>query len=345
MMPRRVKIVFLAGLAVAGLSLSPFAFAHEAYVLPPDVFQSAIQSPPSGDAFAALLDAHNRAVFFEITLGVLLAMLAMFFLRHSRWGMRADAALKRRSDIGIFLIRMALAASLLGSAVTSSIFGPELPLSAMPFGYLLRIALYILSALFFLGLFTEAAAAVSLVIFLLAFRSFGWYVATYLNYFGEIVALLLFGSRFWSLDKIIFGSLRRFAGFSSYEPTIVRCCYGVALGYAAVTVKFLHPILTVDVVNIYHLNRFAIFPSDPLLVTLGAALAELLIGILIFVGFETRITVFISLIYITLSLWYFKEVVWPHLMLYGISLSLLLNDGGKASLNGWIDAKLRKRGS
>ncbi|GBD34292.1 hypothetical protein HRbin35_00002 [bacterium HR35] len=35
-------------------------------------------------------------------------------------------------------------------------------------------------------------------------------------------------------------------------------------------------------------------------------------------------TVLISLFYITLSLIYFKELVWPHILLYEISLNLLV---------------------
>ncbi|MDE1871819.1 MAG: hypothetical protein KGI06_06300, partial [Candidatus Micrarchaeota archaeon] len=46
---------------------------------------------------------------------------------------------------------------------------------------------------------------------------------------------------------------------------------------------------------------------------------------------------------ITLSLLFFREAVWPHLMLYGISLSLLINGPGPLSIDEWIDTKLLAR--
>jgi hypothetical protein len=148
---------------------------------------------------------------------------------------------------------------------------------------------------------------------------------TYLNYLGEIIVLLLFGLRVWSVDGVLFGPLKRFPRLAPYETTIIRIFYGTALIWAAVTVKLIHPELTVTVVNNWNLTRFHwLFPSDPLLVTLGAGIVEAVIGIFIIFGFEMRMTILISLFYITLSLLYFRELVWPHILLYGISFNLLV---------------------
>jgi uncharacterized membrane protein YphA (DoxX/SURF4 family) len=191
---------------------------------------------------------------------------------------------------------------------------------------LLRAALFAISGMILTGFLTELAALGALLIFTIGWQIEGWYLLTYMNYLGEIVVLILFGSRRYSVDRWIFGSLKRFPHLRDYEQAIVRVCYGIALSYAAIDIKFLHPILTVTVVNEYHLTQFHwLFPSDPLLVTFGAALSELVIGIFIILGFEIRLTVLISLFYITMSLLYFREVVWPHLLLYGISLNLIFS--------------------
>ena len=169
------------------------------------------------------------------------------------------------------------------------------------------------------------AAAAGILIFIGSFFVYGPYVFTYLNYLGELVVLLLFGMRVFSVDRMLFGPLRRFAYFEKYETVIVRVMYGLALIYAGITVKLLHPDLTVTVVNTWHLTKFHwLFPSDPLLVTLGAGIVEMVIGLFIIFGFEMRLTVLISLFYITLSLLYFRELVWPHLLLYGISFNLMV---------------------
>ncbi len=240
-------------------------------------------------------------------------------------GIVAHAWLERWAFLGPLFIRAAIASAFFLSALSWSFLGPELPLTQMPFAVVLRILLFIASICIALGFFTEIAAGIALIIFCIGYFVFGAYLTTYLNYLGEIIVLTLFGMRQWSLDGLLFGESKHFASLRPYDSTIVRVCYGIALMFAAVSVKFLHPALTVQVVNQWHLTQFHwLFPSDPLLITLGAGLAELAIGLFIVIGFEMRLTVLISLFYITLSLMYFHELVWPHLMLYGISLSILV---------------------
>jgi uncharacterized membrane protein YphA (DoxX/SURF4 family) len=216
----------------------------------------------------------------------------------------------------------------------------------MPHGVIIRIFLFAMSGLILLGLFSQLVGLFSLIIFIIGFHVFGYYLLTYFNYLGEIITLLLFGTFIFSLDKILLPELRNsFQFIRKYEPTILRVFYGIALAYAAVNIKLLHPVLTVDVANIYHLNRFSwLFPPDPLLTTMGAGLAELAIGAFIIFGFQTRFVVLISLFYITLSLIFFREAVWPHLMLYGLSINLLINNGGPLSFDNFFKEQINKRG-
>ncbi len=175
------------------------------------------------------------------------------------------------------------------------------------------------------GFMTELAAAIGIGIFISAFLVFGTYMFTYSNYLGEFIVLLLFGMRAFSIDTYLFGPLRRFHNFEKYETLIIRIMYGFALIYAAIVVKLLHPDLTTSVVTTWNLTQFHwLFPSDPLLVAFGAGIVECVIGLFIIFGFEMRLTVLISLFYITLSLLYFREMVWPHILLYGISFNLLV---------------------
>jgi uncharacterized membrane protein YphA (DoxX/SURF4 family) len=273
----------------------------------------------------ALKSPHNLEVTFVIALGILVALTLNFFFRRSRIGQSISGSFERLSPYGPLFVRAAIALAFFYSAMSKSFLGPELPIGAMPYGEILRIALFVISAMIALGFLTEVAALTALAIFTIGFFVFGSYLITYLNYLGEIVVLLLFGTRRWSLDGFIFGPKKFLKRFEKYEPTVLRIFYGVALIYAAITVKLLHPSLTVEVVNHWNLTQFYwLFPSDPLLVTFGAGLAECAIGLFIILGFEMRLTILISLFYITLSLLFFRELVWPHLMLYGISFSLLV---------------------
>lgn len=323
------------------------ARAHEVYVLSQSQIAAGFaQNNPL--TLAALNNPHNLSIFLWITVVVTLLFAGAVAFRLSRRGEWFYKKLGTFNYWGPLFVRGAIAASFFYSALTWSFLGPELSLRALPLAIIMRGILFAASIMFILGIGVEAAAAVSLVMFFVGGYVFGWYILTYVNYLGEIVALLLFGSRRLSLDALWRGPLKRFPRLSQYETVIVRIGYGVALLYAAISIKILHPILTIDVVNQYHLTQFHwLFPSDPWLIVLGAAIAEIAIGIFILIGFETQLTVGISLVYITLSLIYFREAVWPHLMLYGISLNLIFNrtrasvDAGVGRLGEWLRARRR----
>lgn len=301
------------------------ALAHEAYVLPYDYFWGNLRQTVSLHAFAALKNPHDLEVMFAIGLPVMILLGLNFFFRRSAWGQKFSAWLERYAYLGPHFVRISIAIALFFSAWSNAFLGPELHQSSFPYPQIVRLALFAASVMIALGFLTELAAAVATAIFIGSFFIFGSYIFTYLNYLGEFIVLLLFGMRVFSVDKYLFGPLRRFRRFEKYETVIVRVMYGLALTYAAITVKLLHPDLTITVINSWHLTKFHwLFPSDPLLVTLGAGVVEALIGLFIIFGFEMRLTVAVSLFYITLSLFYFRELVWPHLLLYGISFNLIL---------------------
>lgn len=325
-------------LALVGLWVLPAAaLAHEVYVLPPQQL-AAGYADTSTHLLAALRDPGNLNFSLAAGGAVLLALFLYFWFFHTRRGRLIDLELKSLDRLAPLVIRLAIAASLFFSAFTGSFLGPELSVSALPYGEAVRVLLYALSGMIFLGVYTEAAALAGIVLYTFAFAYFGAYMFTYLNYLGELVVLFLFGSRFLSGDFLLKGALARFKNFRQYENTIVRIGFGLALIYTTVSVKILHPALTLQVVNNYRLTQFYwLFPHDPLLLVLGAAAAELAIGLFILFGWETRLTVLVFLFYLTLSVVYFKEAVWPHFMLYGLAISLFLNDGGRLTLDNYFD--------
>jgi uncharacterized membrane protein YphA (DoxX/SURF4 family) len=319
-----LKIAFVALLLLC-IFYSTSASAHEAYVLPYDTFWHGVEGSWSDIAFAAMENPQNLHLVIKIVLWVWLFLGLNFLFSGTNVGKKVDAWFEQYAHFGPHFVRGTIAIVFLFSAVGNCFLGPELHLSLFTYPFAVRVLLFVMSIMIFLGIFTEIAAAIGVFLFLWSYQVFGAYMFTYLNYAGELVVLLLFGMRVFSVDRFLFGPLKRFLWFEKYETVIVRVFYGAALIYAAITVKLLHPDLTTYVVNEWNLTRFHwLFPSDPLLVTLGAGIVEAVIGIFIIFGFELRLTVLVSLFYITLSLLYFRELVWPHLLLYGISINLLV---------------------
>ena len=320
---RSLKFFFFALLGFFGVA--GFAYAHEAYVLPYTTFWAGMKQPFSLHAFTALKNPGNIHVTLVIVCSVIVLLTINFLFRMTPLGKRVEKSFEKYSHLGPHFVRYSIAVAFIFSAFSNDFLGPELHGTLFQFPHLVQITLFAISIMIAVGFLTEFAALAGILIFIWALFIYGPYMFTYLNYFGELVVLLLFGMRVFSFDKYLFGPLRRFIFFEKYETLIVRVLYGIALVYAAITVKILHPELTVLVVNTWHLNQFHwLFPSDPLLITFGAGVVETLIGLFIIFGFEMRLTVIISLFYITLSLLYFRELVWPHLVLYGISFNLLV---------------------
>lgn len=340
---RKLITLVISVLMMVGLSgLFSLVFAHEVYVLSPKEFSRGLHAPTL-DTFKSLANPGNLAFTAILVVVVLAVLLILLYLRYTMFGLKIDKWLKSYAKVGFFVIRIALAAAFLYGASTNSLFGPEVSLHSLPFSQGARVLEYAAGGMLVLGLFTEIAAFFALILFIFAVVSHGIYLITYLNYFAEIVALLLFGSRFLSLDALFFGKLKWFVTWREYETTILRVGYGAALLYAAIYIKVIHSEIPLEVVNQYHLNQFHwLFPSDPLLIVLGSAIVEIVIALFIIVGFSIRFTNLILMFYLTLSILFFKETVWPHYMLYGISISLLLSGGGRLSLDEGLK-KLRRK--
>ncbi len=329
------------------LFMAPGASAHEAYVLTARQFDAGLQTFAK-NPFAPLVDPAHLATFLWTALAVLVSYILVFLWSASKPAEILDRVVRKAKVVGPLIIRAAISASFIYAAMSNAILGPELSLTLVPYGIVIRFLLFLVGFMVLFGVLIEVAALIALALFVYVTFTFGVYMVTYANYFGEIIVLLLFGSRYLSFDRWVLGKdlwVKGLERFKWLETPIVRILYGVALLYAGYTIKFLHQQLTIDVYNEYHLVNF--FHATAAYIAAGAGVAEMLIGLFIIIGFAMRWTVIVSLVFITLSILYFRELLWPHLMLYGISFSLLINSGDRWTLDAkivpWIRRLLKRR--
>ncbi|HSX25180.1 MAG TPA: DoxX family membrane protein, partial [Candidatus Andersenbacteria bacterium] len=113
---------------------------------------------------------------------------------------------------------------------------------------------------------------------------------------------------------------------------ILRILFGTALIYASMYAKFLHSDLALDTVNDYHLTQF--FPFTPLFLVLGAFLIETLIGLAFMLGFAIRFFALFFLTFLTMSILFFGESVWPHAILFGVAIVLFFHGYDKFTVWG-----------
>lgn len=167
---------------------------------------------------------------------------------------------------------------------------------------------------------------------------------TYFNYYGELIALILFGSYVLSVDNKLFGVSRLATKYKDLEILLIRVTYGISVMYPAITLKLFHPAVIIDIVNKYHMNQIHwLFPQDPLLISLGTGLAQIAVGLMIVFGFETRFASFVTFLLYLLSVMFFKEAVWPHYILLALALYITINGGGRLTIDRAIESFIEKR--
>lgn len=333
---------FLALLWFFPLLLPLQAYAHEAYVLPADQFNQGLKTYSQNPLRPLFENTYIHATL-GITWCIIIVYLLSLLWSASKPAESIDGYIKKTKHLGPFIIRLTLSLTFLYAAQSNVILGPEIPLTTLPGGFIIRFLLFLMAFMLFLGVLTEVAAMIGLLIFLYILPYFNLYLVTYANYFGELLVLFLFGSRFLSVDTLFFGHKLFFSHLKKYlflEIPIVRILYAVSLIYAGISIKFLHQDISIAVYNQYRL--VTVFHAPATYIAAGAGLSEIAIGLFLLLGFAQRLTIIVSVIFITLSLLYFRELLWPHLILYGISFSLFINSADVYTLDSYLIPWIRR---
>lgn len=336
----KIFLLLIAAASIAVFISPAITSAHENYVLTKSQIDAGMQDW-SLNVWSALDKPGNLKTGLGVALGALIAFAAYLFFYFSRIGLALDKKLQGLEPVGHAILRITLAASFIASAYFNSFLGPEIPLSSLPAGAVLRYALFALGIMLALGIFTEIVGIAGLAMLVITTFVYKDYMLTYFNYFGEFVAFIFFGSRIFSLDKLISGIKSFTEKYRDWEVALIRVTYGISVLYPAITIKILHPIIMVEIAETYHLADIHwLFPPDPLLISLGTGLTQIAVGLLIIFGLGTRLSSFVTFMLYILSIIYFKEAVWPHYILLALALYLVINDGGKFTIDEWLKKKL-----
>ncbi len=288
------------------LVLAPLGVsAHEVYVLSPETIATDLATP-SPNPFSAF--ATNQFQFFLWGFIAFVLVSTIFFasITH-RLEIFFEPYLTRLRPWAAPVARVTLGLCLIASAYNGALFGPELPLGDFgTFSLLMNAVLYVAGVLVLFNIWTRAGALLALAAFCGGIALYGWYMLTYTNYLGEMLLALFLLKRSWE----------------PYAFLILRVGFGISVAFAALYAKFLHSNLALSVIQQYDLTQF--FHFDPLFIVLGACIIEVTMAVFFIVGFELRHTSLFFLFWIFLSLLYFGESVWPHLVLVGVNISLFM---------------------
>lgn len=326
----------------AALTLPLVTSGHEVYVLPPEVVAQAISSP--GFSFIEVITDHLSQFIFWGFISVLVVV-GVFFISILRVLERVfDPILAKLPPYAPVISRVAIGLSFLAAAYYQALFGPELPLeetfgSLTPF---ITVVLWVVGFLITFGIYTRVAAFVVFILFAWEALVHGSYLFTYTNYVGELAVLAILGGHQLAVHHRHHDSQNRFLWFrrlkerlQPYAFTILRVSFGISLLYASVYAKVIHNQLALEITN-YYPEIVTFFGFEPHFLVLGAAIIEIILGLFFILGIEIRFTSLFILFWLSLSLWYFGEAVWPHIILIGIPIAFICYGYDRYSLEGFF---------
>ncbi len=313
------------------------ASAHEVYVLSAQDIATDIVAPPFD--MLSVAKENLMSVFFWGFVAALTLFVVFWFSTIRRFERETAGFLRRLRPYAPDIARITLGVALLAGAFYQATYGPELPM-APAFGAfvpLVQLLFLVMAVCIIFGFYVRAMALIGLLFFAYATYRNGVYMLTYTNYLGELLVLLILG-----MHK----STKRYHHMLSFlqqrlEPyafVILRACFGVSLLYAALYAKIWHNLLALQVAAdplADHLFGVAYYLHfEPHFLVLGAAIIEILLALLFIFGLEIRFTALFLEFWLTLSLFYFGEVVWPHLILIGIPIAFMCYGYDQYSLEG-----------
>lgn len=329
------------GSALCAVLLAPLgAWAHEVYVLDPGEVARAMGAD-SLNPFGAYVGNEYEfffwgAVFVIVTSTILSASLFRIFEK------RLDPFFFYIKRFAHAIVRLTVGLSVLSFGLAGALFGPELPFEHLfgPFAEVMGLVCIGAGALLIAGMYTRTIGALLTGVYAYAVYVFGWYILMYADHLGAFMLLVLLGSGPYALGKhfnIARLSERARASFhrlSHLAFPLTRVLFGFSVMFAAVYAKFIHSELALQVVLQYDLTRY--FPFEPMFVVLGAFIIEFLAGAMILVGLEIRWTGLFLTFWLTLSLLYFQEAAWPHVILFGLALTFFCHGYDKFSIGGML---------
>lgn len=334
-------------IAASILSLVPsVATAHEVYVLDPETVASAMNG--GSLPVVSIASAHAGSFFFWmfITIWTIFTVLSISIAKPVE--KRLLPLLQKLKPYAPLAGRITLGLAIISSAQFDSMFGPELPFTAflaagaIP---LFKTGLIILGTLILFGLFTRVAGVLLCILYIGMWPHYGTYMLTYANYFGEMLLAIIVGNSSHAIDRYfhhlyphVFHSLLTW--IQRHAFLILRVTFGISLIYASLYAKFLHAQLAIE--TVVHYNLTAYFPFSPEFIVLGAFAIEMLLGIFILFGIEIRFATLFLLFWLTLSLLYFREAVWPHIVLAGVGITLFMHGYDRYTLEWGMLKRMRK---
>jgi uncharacterized membrane protein YphA (DoxX/SURF4 family) len=343
-MKKVLWVLFFFGVGFSLFSNVHLVHAHEVYVLNQKEISFDMLAPRPD--FISSIEQH-LSEFLVWGIGITVLIVVLFFISISAPLERLlDPLLLKIKKYAPHIAQVTLGLSLFASGYYHAIFGVELPLAPLFGNFEMAVSwiLVVIGLMLTFGIYPRIAGVVATLFFFGLVGKFGIYMLNYFTYLGEALSIVIFGgAHTLSANKKMSSFFTKMIRLSlhEYKFLLMRIFFGISLIYASLYAKFFHGALALDVVTKYHLTHY--FPFDPVFLVLGAMLVEILLGVCFLVGFEIRFASLFFLVFLTMSLFFFGEAVWPHVILIGTALAMFVHGYDRFTLTMEMSHSTRRR--
>lgn len=269
---------------------------------------------------SALQDSKNLTI---IGASVVLVVLLVWLLPKIGFLRKRFSFIEQRAEGYINLIpwmaRLSLGIALIGAGTSGYLINPVV--ETLMYSQVQIILGFLLLA----GFASLFLAPIVIYLFCLAFLK-DWYLVGALDVLMLAILLFVYDSRRPGVDDIFGIPDIQIKALHRFVPKLVRIGTGVGLLFLAVYEKLLNPHLSAFVVEATNLT--SVIPVSPSMWVLSAGAIEALLGILLIVGYRTRLVSVVTFIVLAFSFFYFKEDVTSHITLFGV-MSILFVLGNR----------------
>jgi hypothetical protein len=318
--------------------------ARERYILSPEEIQ-ALEGAEPVPLFEIFLANVSDTIIWAIAVSFIFISVFLISISASMEN-RFDKYLVKLKKYAPFIARVTVGLGFLSSSYHSALFGPELPFIEIfgQYTLLAQVVFTMIGTFMIFGLFSRIAGLIGMAIFALGIMNHGSYMFTYIDYFVEFIVLILIGGHkfaaaeehhhWWQISDFLNYLSAKYGELSFL---FLRVGFGFSLIFSAFYTKILHNQLALAVINNYNLTQ--LFGMSAEFIVLGAAMIEILLGILFILGIEIRFNAILINAFLIFSLIYFGEVTWPHIIPIGITIAFFCYGYDKYSLEGYFFKK------
>lgn len=277
--------------------------------------------------FSPLYDSFN---LFLIFITIVVVMVLYFVVPHMRsvcsWGARVGQRLDEYKVFVPGLIRITVAIAFIGAGSSMYFISPVLATTDT-----IAFIQILIGFMLFVGLFVEPLTLASIFLFIMALSNDMYLVGSF-DLLALLVVMLVLDAEkpgiddiFGIKDHIHFHFLRDYIGL------ILRAGIGFSMMYLALYEKVFNPHLAEFVVRVTDLAN--VIPVSEAMWVFSAGTIEFVIGLLVLVGFRTRLVSVVAFAVLSLSFFYFGEEVTSHITLFGTLGAILILGPGKISFD------------